>query len=119
MPVAASARQTMADAFKGLTTGSTVYVSVHTADPGASGTTGEASGGSPAYARKPSTITSGSGGVLTMTAVTADLQAGTYTHAGYFTAATGGTFLGAQPLAPNITLSAQGTITITPGLVAS
>jgi len=52
------------------------YVSLHTADPGTTGAN-EATGGSPAYARKLSTWTA-SAGVVSGTQVTVDVPAGTY-----------------------------------------
>lgn len=83
------------------------YLSLHTADPGTSGTS-EATGGSPAYARKAANWASAAGGSKAIgAAVTFDVPAGTYTHVGYWTAATSGTFNGSRPLSSSVTFSAQ------------
>jgi len=69
-----------------------LYLTLHTADPGTTGTS-EVSGGSPAYARKSITWGSASGGVITGT-VTFDVPASvTVSFVGGWTAVTGGTFL--------------------------
>jgi hypothetical protein len=69
-----------------------VALSLHTADPGTTGTS-EVSGGSPAYARKAITWGGASGGVITGT-VTFDVPAGTtVTFVGVWSATTAGTFL--------------------------
>ena len=89
------------------------YVSVHTADPGTTGAS-EASGGSPAYARKQTTWTAGSSdGVVTGSQVTIDLPAGTYAFFGVWSAATGGTFIGGGTFT-STTLGSQGQILVTP-----
>lgn len=84
------------------------YVSVHTADPAGTGAN-EATGGSPAYARKalgwsdagtegplgasqPATVGEAWGSALV------DLPPGTYTHYGLWSAASGGTFRGSGPI---------------------
>ena len=69
------------------------YASLHSADPGTTGTS-EISGGSPGYARKALSWTAGAvDGVVTASA-TFDVPASTATtHAGLWTASTGGTFL--------------------------
>ena len=113
----ATSRQALADAYKLLGGASTVWVSLHTSDPGSTGTA-EASGGSPAYARKQSTWTSGTGGVLTATQVTIDVAAGTYTHAGFWTAVTGGTFVDKVAIT-STTLGSQGQILVTPSYAQS
>ncbi|MFC9994584.1 hypothetical protein [Nocardia sp. NPDC127526] len=95
----------------------TIYVSVHVADPGAEGKN-EASGGSPAYARKPTTWNAPANGQITGGQVTIDLPAGTYTHAGLWSAASGGTFIDKVAIAPT-TLGAQGTLLITPTFTMS
>lgn len=117
MVAVASFRQQLADLYKTFGGSGTAWVSLHTADPTTTGGS-EASGGSPAYARKQITWTSGTGGVLTAANVTFDAgevgQNRTYTHLGLWTAVTGGTYIDKSPLAPNITLNGQGTITVTP-----
>lgn len=103
-------KETAADAVIGL--GS--YVSLHTADPGTTGAS-EATGGSPAYARKQTTWSADTtdDGVRAGTQVTIDLPAGTYTHFGIWSAASGGTFVGGGTIT-STTLSAQGQIKVTP-----
>ena len=89
------------------------YISLHTADPGTTGAS-EATGGSPAYARKLTTWTGGaSDGSVAGSEVTIDLAAGTYTHFGVWTAATAGTFIGGGSIT-STTLAAQGQIKVTP-----
>lgn len=79
-----------------------VYVSLHTADPGASGTS-EVTGGSPAYARKSITWSSASGGVLSASnAPVFDVPASTTVGwGGLWSASTAGTFYGGFPLGPS------------------
>ncbi len=94
-------------------TGLGAWVSLHTADPGATGAN-EATGGSPAYARKQTTWTAGtSDGVVAGSQVTIDVPAGTYTHVGVWSAATVGTFVGSTAIT-STTLGAQGQILVTP-----
>ncbi|MEU1761301.1 hypothetical protein [Micromonospora sp. NPDC005652] len=89
------------------------YLSLHTADPGTSGTS-EATGGSPAYARKSLTWASASAGSKSTSAsVTFDVPAGTYTHIGFWSAATGGTYNGSRPLSASTTFGAQSQLTVT------
>ncbi len=80
----ATTRQALADAYKNLG----AWISVHTADPGTTGTN-EATGGTPAYARKQTTWTSSTGGVVNGSQVTVDLPAGTFVWAGIWSASTG------------------------------
>lgn len=99
-------------------TGLGSWVSLHTADPGTTGAN-EATGGSPAYARKQTTWTGGaSDGVVPGSQVTIDLAAGTYTHFGIWTASTAGTFVGGGTIT-STTLGAQGTILVTPTFTES
>ena len=94
-------------------TGLGSWISVHTADPGSTGAS-EATGGSPAYARKQTTWSAGAvDGVYTGTPVTFDLPAGTYANAGIFSASSGGTFVDKAGF-PSTVLNAQGQITFTP-----
>ena len=80
------------------------HLSLHTATPGTTGAS-EATGGSPAYARKAVTFNAagaagplGSGlqpatvGVAWSSEVTFDVAAGTYTHWGAWSASTSGTY---------------------------
>lgn len=93
-------------------TGQGAWISLHTSDPGLNGQN-EASGGSPAYARKQTTWTGGTAdGNVTGSEVAFDVPAGTYTHIGCWTAASGGTFLWSQPL-QGITFPGQGILKIT------
>lgn len=95
------------------------YISLHTADPGTTGTS-EATGGSPAYARKLTTWTGGaSDGSVPGSQVTFDAPAGTYTFMGIWSAATSGTFVGGIALSSSVTLGAQGQVLVTPTVTAS
>lgn len=75
----------------------TTHLSLHTAYS-ATGAN-EATGGSPAYARQAASWASPASGSKSLSAaLTFDVPAGTYKWAGRWTALTGGTFLGMQPL---------------------
>ncbi|WP_043648081.1 phage tail fiber protein [Nocardia thailandica] len=110
-------RQALADAYKTRGGAGTVWVSLHTGDPGSTGTA-EASGGTPAYARKQSTWTSGSGGALTGSQVVIDVPAGTYTYAGLWDAVSGGNFIDKVAIT-STTLGSQGQILVTPSYTQS
>lgn len=112
----AATRQVLADAYKTLSGASTVWVSLHTADPGSTGAS-EASGGS--YARVQGTWVSGSGGTLSMAELTFSAPAGTYTHAGLWSASSGGNFYDKALLTPSITLGGAGPIKVTPSFTES
>ncbi|MFD6105970.1 hypothetical protein ACFWFQ_25245 [Nocardia salmonicida] len=116
----ATTRQALADAYKNVAGSNTVYISVHIADPGTTGTN-EASGGSPVYARKLSTWTSGTGGVVTGSQVTIDLPAGNYTHVGLWktVAGTGQADFIDKVAISATTLGAQGQLLITPTFTQS
>ncbi|MFI6168861.1 hypothetical protein ACIBCN_18920 [Nocardia sp. NPDC051052] len=107
-------RQALADAYKNLTGTNTAFVSIHTGDPGATGDR-EASSGTPAYVRKQTTWTSGSGGVITGSLVTIDVPAGTYTHVGLWKTVNGGApdFLDKVAISAT-TVGAQSQILVTP-----
>ncbi|QKT13946.1 hypothetical protein HUN07_04355 [Rhodococcus sp. W8901] len=94
-----------------------MYVSVHTSDPGPTGLA-EASGGAPAYARVATTWGAPANGQMTGSQVTVNLPAGTYTHAGLWSAATAGTFIDKVAIT-EMKLSAQGTLLITPTFAVS
>jgi hypothetical protein len=66
------------------------WYSLHTADPGTTGAS-EATGGSPAYARKQSTFGAAASGTTTGSQVTFDLL-GQATHWGRWSASSAGTF---------------------------
>src|SRR5688572_11998217 len=92
------------------------YISLHTADPSTTGAS-EATGGSPAYARKLTTWTGGSSdGAVPGSEVTFDAAAGTYTHFGIWSTVTTGTFIGGGSLNASATLGAQGQVKVTPTL---
>lgn len=94
-------------------TGQGAYISLHTGDPGVTGTS-EATGGSPAYARKLTSWTGGaSDGSVVGTEVAFDVPAGTYTHIACWTAASGGTYLWSQAIS-GITFPGQGILKISP-----
>lgn len=117
----AATRQLLADDYKTFgdsIPGGTAYVSLHTGNPGGSGTSNETTGGSPAYARKQITWTSGSGGALSGTSATIDVPAGTYTYAGLWNQASGGTCIDWVAIT-STTLGAQGQIVVTPSFTQS
>ena len=88
----------------------TAYASLHTGDPGTTGT-GEISGGSPAYARKAVTWSAPSNGQITAS-VTFDVASGvTVAGVGLWTAATGGSYLDGTTITSQ-TLGAQGTVQV-------
>lgn len=87
-------------------------ISLHTADPGTTGAS-EATGGTPAYARKTTTWAAGaSDGVATGSPVVFDVPAGTYTHLGVWN---GSTFIGGAALSASTgALPGQQTVTVAP-----
>lgn len=108
MPIATDAqRENLAVAY-GI---NATHASLHSADPGTTGSS-EISGGSPAYARQALTWTAGTvDGQATASAVF-DVPAGqAVTHAGLWTAASGGTFLDNVAVA-YATQASQGTLTV-------
>lgn len=95
------------------------WISLHDGDPSTTGAN-EATGGSPAYARKQTTWSAGaSDGSIAGSQVTFDVPAGTYTHIGVWTAATSGTFIGGFALSSSATLSGQGQVLVTPTITVS
>lgn len=88
------------------------HVSLHTADPGTSGTS-EVTGGSPAYARKAATWAVGTvDGVVTVT-VTFDVPGSvTVTHVGLWDALSGGNFLDKVAVTSQA-FASQGTFQVT------
>lgn len=89
-----------------------VFASLHTADPGDTGAN-EVSGGSPAYGRKAITWNAATGGALDNNANPVfDVPAATtVTHAGLWSAVTGGTYHGSGDIA-NETFAGQGQYTL-------
>lgn len=112
----AAAREALANAYSALG----AYVSLHTGAPGTTGTN-EATGGSPAYARKQTTWATGdaSDGVETGSQVTFDVPAGTYTHVGLWSALTGGTFIDFYDIPVDVVMSGQGQVRVTPTFTQS
>jgi hypothetical protein len=94
------------------------YASLHTGDPGTTGTA-EVTGGSPAYARKAVTWSApSSGSVTTSGSVTFDVPASTtISYMGLWSASTGGTFYGGAALSSPETYGAQGTYALTTATV--
>lgn len=108
--LSAATREASALAVTGLGT----WISLHTADPGTTGAS-EATGGSPAYARKQTTWTGGaSDGSVAGSQVAIDVPAGTYTHFSIWTASSAGTFVGSGALSSAAALGAQGQVLVTP-----
>lgn len=88
------------------------WISLHVSDPGTTGA-GEATGGTPAYARKQTSWGAPTNGVATGSQVAIDAAAGTYPWAGIWSAASGGTFVDKIAIA-STTLGAQGQVQVTP-----
>jgi len=90
-----------------------VYASLHSADPGDSGTN-EISGGSPAYARKAITWNAATGGSMddSNTPVFDVPASTTVAFVGFWSAVSGGTFYGSADVT-NEVFTAQGTYTLT------
>jgi len=106
----ATTRQNLADRYASLGN----WVGLTTGAPGAGpAVANEATGGTPAYARKQFTWTSGTGGVVNGSAIAVDAAAGTYTHGILCSAATGSTMLDWSDFA-DVILTQQGQIVCTP-----
>jgi hypothetical protein len=106
----ATTRQSLADQYKTLG----AYVALCTGDPGTTASiANEATGGSPAYARKLTTWTSSTGGVVNGSAVTIDAPAGTYTHIALCSAVSGNNMVDKADIV-DVVMSAQGQIVVTP-----
>lgn len=89
------------------------WINVHTGSPGTTGAN-EATGGTPANARKQTTWTAGaSDGVVPGSQVTIDVPAGTYTHFSCWTASSGGTYTDGGTITSTV-MASQGQIKITP-----
>lgn len=89
------------------------FLSLHSADPGASGTN-ELSGGSPAYARKAVTWNTASTGSATGNSLpTFDVEGGdTVSYVGLWDAVTAGSFYGSANVTDEV-FGGQGTYTVT------
>lgn len=110
-------KSVLSDAYKGAGT----WIGLHTGDPGATTTAAnEASGGSPAYARKQTTWGSSTNGVVSGSAVTIDVAAATYTYMSLDSASTPG---GANQVdnadITDVVMGAQGQIVVTPTFTQS
>lgn len=104
------------------------YLSLHTASPGITGAS-EATGGSPAYARKAPTFNAGGAvgplgaglqpatvGVAWSSEVTFDVAAGSYTHWGSWSALTAGVFKRGNILTATQSPGSQGQIKLSVGV---
>lgn len=91
------------------------FMSLHSADPGTTGTS-ELTGGGPAYARQPASWSAPVNGVVTLQAdVTINVPAGaTVAFVGAFSAATAGTFRAKDDVTPEL-FGAQGTYVVKAG----
>jgi hypothetical protein len=93
-----AAKNAMLDSTAGTPAWPPGFVSLHTGDPSTTGAN-EATGGSPAYARKAITWNAAASGARSASNQPVfDVPAGTYLYAGFFSASTGGTFWGYAPL---------------------
>ena len=99
--------------------GVAVWGSLHSADPGATGTS-ELAGGSPAYARKAVSWAASASGILdTNASATFDVPAGsTVAYWGLWSAPTGGTFYGGGKMTTSETYGAQGKCVVLTGTTA-
>jgi len=103
-------RQALANTYTGLG----AYLGAATGDPGLSATpANEASGGSPAYIRKATSWTPGSGGTATGTPITLDVAAANYTFIILCGDAGGNTMIDKVGVS-TVSLSGQGQLVITP-----
>lgn len=114
MPYAASAKNYMLDQ---LGTNKALYASLHTANPGSTGTS-EVTGGTPAYARQSLTWNSASAGSKTLSNTPLfDVPAATtVTHVGLWDAVTTGNYVGYIDVTDEA-FAAQGTYQITSGTI--
>jgi len=114
MPFSNSAKNMMLNALAGTAPGTPItHASLHDDDPG-SGGANELAGGSPAYARRPIAFDPASGGAMSQdgASLVFDVPAGsTVKFAGFWSAASAGTFLGAAALVHE-TYAGQGTYTL-------
>jgi hypothetical protein len=93
------------------------YLSLHT-DVIGSGSTGEVTGGSPAYARKAVTWNAaGSGSKAISGTVVFDVPATTVRRVGLFSAVTAGTYFGDAEITDEV-FAGQGTYTVTSGSIS-
>lgn len=110
MPFAVAYKNTMLDS------GPPDFLALYTTNPGSTGTSGEVTGGSPAYARKAPSWAAASGGAKNLQATfpVFDVPSGTtVTHVGFFKS---GVYQGYVDVADE-TFGSQGTYTITAGSI--
>jgi hypothetical protein len=112
MPLLTSEANAMLD-FEG---GRLLYLSIHTGDPSTSGAN-EASGGS--YARQSLSWASATGGSKSAAQASFTPPAATYAYGGYWSASTGGTFLGSFAFAASKTIASGDTLKVTASLTES
>lgn len=99
------------------------FASLHTADPGATGTANEVAGGSPAYARKAITWAAADAATPSVKALVAtfpvfDVPPGTtVAFVGLWTLASGGTFGGSFDVTDEV-FAGQGTYSLTAGSIS-
>lgn len=106
MPLLDATLNSMADHLGTLVT----HVSLHTADPGTSGTSEDTAG------RQAVTWTAAATGDIAATAdlvFTGGTASGPVTHVGFWSASTAGTFYGSAPLTGDATFSSTGDYTVT------
>lgn len=90
------------------------YIGAHTGDPGTtSSPANEVTGGSPAYARKQTTWSNSTGGVINGSPVTLDVPASTITHISLCSAASGNNMVDKADIT-DVVMSAQGQLVVTP-----
>ena len=114
MPLTTAGCNLMLDALRGTNpTTPITHASLHTADPGDTGTS-ETSGGSPAYARQSISFSAAAAkNIDSSNQPVFDVNSGvTITHVGFFSAAVAGTFLASADVTDE-TFGAQGTYTLT------
>lgn len=92
------------------------HVSLHSADPGATGTS-EISGGTPAYGRQAVSFgTPSAGSMATDASMTFNVPAGaTVAYVGYWSASSAGTFYGSRALDASQNFATAGTFTVNIG----
>ncbi|WP_405133997.1 hypothetical protein [Nocardia sp. NBC_01388] len=120
MTIAVNATKTaLCNAYAGIAGSNVAYVSVHFADPGSTGLN-EASGGTPAYARQPTTWGAVTNGQVSGSQVVINLPANTYVYAGLWKSATGGSadFIDKVAIS-STTMGGQGQLLITPTFTVS
>jgi hypothetical protein len=112
-----TAEDSALDGANGLAGSGNNYISLHTSSPSTSGAN-EVSGGS--YARAQTTWSSSSAGSKAGSQVTLNVPASTtIEYFGFWSASSGGTYLGGGPLPNNETYTGAGTYLLTPTLTAT